>query len=373
MIENKVSDTWSNIRRGAAGLALGAGLAMFGAGAFAGAYPYHDHDSFAQEQQKVEQADPKTTAYANAMSAQSIDEKIRLLEQYITAYNESQYHKYAFKELAIGYYGKKDYDKVILNGDKALGFTDLDAESRVQMFLITGESYVVSPSKKNFDKASDYASRAEQTVKSGGVNQGYLKGVDALRSLVEKARSGVSAPAAKPDPLNSAKSFYNKKDYVNAEKAFASLDQSNADVNYYYGLSLYQNKKFNESIEKLVAASLIAPEKFPKVRDTAYSIFINNVYKEPKSNRPLNSIFDELTSFLNSDIARWQKEWDGKYLGKELTEDEHMRADREEKEMNAKIQKANDDIKKLKDGYKKVADDAFNQRVEEIRKRLGIR
>jgi hypothetical protein len=374
LIDNKVSDLWSNIRRGAAGLALGAGLVMFGANAYASPNPYTAFNS--QEQQKVEQVDPKTVAYSNAMNAKSIDDKIRLLEQYVTTYNESQYHKYAFKELAFGYYNKKDYDKVILNGDKALGFADLDAESKAPLFLVTGESYVVSPNKKNLDKALDYANRAEQVIKAGGVNQGYIKGVDILKSLIEKARGGVAKPAPKPDPLGAAKSFYNKKDYTNAEKAFASLDQKDPDVAYYHGLSLYQNKKFNESIDRLVAASILAPEKYPKARETAQSIFIANIFKDPATGRGYNSLVKEYNDMAQQDVAKLNKDWNDKWghlENKEITEEVAAEAEKEKKVLDQRIARINSDILSLQKKLKNAADADFTKLVDVIRQRVGVR
>ncbi len=365
MIDNKVSDLWSNIRRGAAGLALGAGLVLLGANA----YP-----AYAQEQQKVEQADPKTVAYSNAMNARSIDDKIRLLEDYVKAYNDSQYHKFAFKELAFGYYGKKDYDKVIVNGDKALAFSDLDADSKTQLFLVTGESYVVSPSKKDLGKAADYASKAEQVIKSGGLSEGYLKAVKSLESMIEKAKGGVVAPKA--NPLQDAVSSYNKKDYVGAEKALASLDQKDPDVTYYYGLSLYQNKKYKDSIDKLVAASILNPSKYSKAKDTAQNIFLANIYKEPASGRSYNSLVKEYTDIALQDINKLNKDWNDKWghlENKEVDEEVAAQAEKEKKTLDQRIARINSDTATLQKKLKDSADAAFSKLVDEVRQKIGVR
>jgi len=373
VIESKVSDLWSNMRRGAAGLALGAGL-FLGANAYAGYLP-GSHPGFAQEQQKVEQADSKTVAYSNAMNAKNIDDKIRLLEDYVKAYNESQYHRFAFKELAFGYYGKKDYDKVIINGDKALAFSDLDAESKAQLFLVTGESYVVSPGKKDLAKAADYASKAEQVIKSGGLSEGYLKAVKSLESMVERAKGG-GAPVAKPDPLGAAKSFYNKKDYISAEKALASLDQKDSDVAYYYGLSLYQNKKYKDSIDKLVAASILNSSKYSKAKDTAQNIFLANVFKEPASGRNYNSLVKEYSDIAQQDINKLNKDWNDKWghlENKEVEAEVAAEAEREKKTLDQKIAKINSDTAALQKKLKGSADAAFSKLVEDVRQKIGVR
>jgi len=365
LLDNYVSELWSKVKRGAAGLVLGAGLVLLGANA----YP-----AYAQEQQKVEQADQKTVAYSAAMSAKSIDEKIRLLEEYVKTYNDSQYHKYAFKELAFGYYGKKNYDKVILNGDKALAFTDLDAESKAQLFLVTGEAYVVSPDKKDLGKAVAYANQAKSIATNSGLGEAYLKAANSLESVVEKAR-GVEKPVSKPDPLSAAKALYNKKDYVGAERALAPLDHKNPDVTYYYGLSLYQNKKYPAAIQGLITASLLDPAKYSKAKDTAQSIFFNYIYKDSKTGKDYNFMVKEVANFAEADIVRLNKEFNDKWEGKEIEDNstEQEQYKRELDKLNTSIARIKKDALDYNTKLQGEANAAFNRIIEETRKRIGVK
>jgi hypothetical protein len=352
---------------------IGASLILGGAKALGGYENSYSNTFYIyQEQQKVEQADLKTVNYSNAMSASTIDEKVRLLEDYLKTYSDSQYHKFAHKELAFGYYGKKNYDKVIDHGDKALTYSDLDNESKAQLFLVTGESYVVSPGKKNLDKAADYAGKAEQIIKSGGLGEGYLKAVSSLESLIEKAK-GVGKSVSKPDPLGAARSLYNKKDYVGAEKAFAVLDHKNPDAAYYYGLALYQNKKYNESVDKLLTASILDSASYPKAMNTASSIFLNNVYKESKSGKGYSSLVKETNDLMNNDIMGLQKAWNDKYADKELDEEEAKQAETDKAALDKRVEQIRKDTEAYQLGLKKAADAAFNNLVSQVKQRLDVK
>ncbi|MBN2052644.1 hypothetical protein JW756_04020 [Candidatus Woesearchaeota archaeon] len=326
-------------------------------------YTTIDEAVFAQE-------DHSQAEYTKAMMSTSIDEKIRLFEQFVVKYPNSQFDKYAYKEITLGYYANKNYDKVIINSDKALSFNDLDDESRAQLLLVTAESYIVSPDKKDLAKATNYLQQAKRVIGSAQLSKAYLDAASKLERIINNA-SQPKAPAV--SPVDSAKNLYAQKNYSAAADAFSKLDQNDPKVDYYYGLSLAQLKQFDKAIPHLLEAS-IASSEYSKAKDLAYNAFLGNVYKDPKSGRGYNSLLTESTNRLNQEINRINKEWNDKYA-KEFTDEEWAKIEPESKRERAAADARIAQLKKDADAYgvnlKKDADTAFEKLVTDAKKRIG--
>src|SRR4030043_2227698 len=338
-------------------------------------YDYSYGNNYAQEQEEHQQT-PDEKEYLQAFNTQSVDEKIRLFEAFVSKWPNSKERKHAYGSLAGLYYNPKhDFDKAIENANKALAYADLELNWQVDMYIALSVSYYSHPTKKDIQKGAEYANKAYEIANNNSLEGDYLKRAKTLKEAFDKelAAKPKAKPAPVQRPLESAIKLYNQKNYSGAADAFSKLDQKDPKVAYHYGLSLYQNKKFNESIDKLLAASILDSAAYPKARDTAYSIFLNNVFKEPKSKRDYNSVVKETNDLMNSDIAELQKAWNDKYADKELSEEEAKKDEINRAAWDRGMAQIRKDTEAYQLGLKKAAGDAFERLIDDTRKRLGLK
>lgn len=99
--------------------------------------------------------------YINAINEKNIDTKIKLLEQYIVQYGKFglDYDKYVYANLAISYDQKRNHEKTVEYGEKALNFQDIDILTKVTLYLTVSGAY--NELNRNLEKALNYARMAK--------------------------------------------------------------------------------------------------------------------------------------------------------------------------------------------------------------------
>ncbi len=374
MLDKTVNKIWKKIM-------IGGSLILLTAQAI-GAYDnktiYHEYNSSARSVEPIEnsihqQEEQKTAEYLAAMDPKkTIDDKIRLLETYVNKWNGSQYHHYAYAELAYSYQSKQNFDKIIVHGDKALVYKELNDKDRTRVLLCVANAYASSQKNQNLDKAKNYIDRSYQIADAHKNEQEW----GALYNLTKNAKTAINnfinqQNKVKTPPPPSAYTYHNEKNYTMAEQEFAKMNDNSAKFSYYYGRTLFFTKKYDMSIENLVTASVMDSEKnYPKALETAKSIFLNHIYKD-STGKNYNTLIEESSKRTNAEIAILNKKFNEKWPeGKELTEEEEAVYKAELKILKRDIEIEENDVMAYHSQLQEKANKAFNDIVNRIKQKI---
>ncbi len=211
--------------------------------------------------------------YIRAIKEQSLDAKIQLFEEYLAKYGKIglDYDKYVYANLALSYNQKKDYEKTVDFGEKAISAQDIDNLTKIQLYLTISGAY--NELNRNLEKAHNYAKIAEELittqkesgstvltqqqwtqllasvnflsgsihVKKGELKEGIDKWVDAYKVLK-------SPQILRQFKVNGI-AQYNQKKYSNAEIFFKSHFELSGDPDsaYWLGKTCFFLDKLDEA------------------------------------------------------------------------------------------------------------------------------
>ena len=246
-------------------------------------------------------------AYIKAMTANTPAERVTLLKEFLTtcAGKGSQYENFANANLCVtGWQGKTEQE-TLTYGEKALALGGIDDVMKCQVLLQL--SNVFTKQGKALDKAKSYANQLIQTATAAkakepeGANWNTLIGAGhyLLAQAQHKSRetnaaveSYVNSHAILKDPkiLNDlkrlAKDLYDAKAYMDAEKVYRILAQTNpkdSESQTLVAQCLYKAGKVNEALAMWKDMFIRT-----KSADLAYNIGIT-VAKEAKANPALQN------------------------------------------------------------------------------------
>lgn len=366
--------------------------------------------------------------YIKAVTTQNIDQKVKLLKEYLTKYGGkgTKYENHVYANLCLLRYRGKKAKETINYGEKALAMGDLDDYTKSQIYLQLSGLY--SQLGQNLEKAKNYALQTIQIAKANKnkesatmspaewnkfIGAGHLAHGQAL----EKAKD---LKGAVDSYINSykilkniqiakslqriGKSLYDFKFYNEAEKAFKIANEALKDFGScaFYAKTLYRNGKkeealkyfkqayakqksgeiaYNigiilagkgkknpsqsqEAIKHLLDASFLSPSHSKKAMDLAERLFFSG-NKELRYNEKVKELSDR-TKKLEELTKTFNKKFEDKA--------EEDLSDNEKKEMEkflANIDAEEKAIQKLKAEQEAVLE-KFNKLIEETKKRLGI-
>lgn len=366
--------------------------------------------------------------YIKAVTTQNIDQKVKLLKEYLTKYGGkgTKYENHVYANLCLLRYRGKKAKETINYGEKALAMGDLDDYTKSQIYLQLSGLY--SQLGQNLEKAKNYALQTIQIAKANKnkesatmspaewnkfIGAGHLAHGQAL----EKAKD---LKGAVDSYINSykilkniqiakslqriGKSLYDFKFYNEAEKAFKIANEALKDFGScaFYAKTLYRNGKkeealkyfkqayakqksgeiaYNigiilagkgkknpsqsqEAIKYLLDASFLSPSHSKKAMDLAERLFFSG-NKELRYNEKVKEL-SKKTKKLEELTKTFNKKFEDKA--------EEDLSDNEKKEMEkflANIDAEEKAIQKLKAEQEAVLE-KFNKLIEETKKRLGI-
>jgi len=180
--------------------------------------------------------------YAAAVSKRTSSERITALEDYLKKFNDSKFHKYVYANLALDYNQIGKFKDAINNGEKALEYKDLEADWRIQIFLVLANSYASDAQKKDLNKALRYVDMALSLSKS--------QGFTTLANAANNAKNIIDRMISKNDIVQ-IKSLFKNNQFKELVAHVNKMDESaknNFDVLRYYALSLYQTKKIDDAL-----------------------------------------------------------------------------------------------------------------------------
>ncbi len=371
------------------------------------------------------QNNPADEAYIKAMSTPDINQKAKMLKDYLAQYagKGTTYENFANAYLCLLPYAGKTAKETIDYGEKALALGGLDDLTKCQVLIQI--SAVYSDQGQNLEKAKSYA---QQVIQIGETNKGKESETDwskiigagylTLGQAQEKAKdlkSAVSSYIASYNMLKNVqiantlaklgKSLYDSKSYVEAERALkiscealkdygscalyahtlykngkkeealkyfkqAYAKQKSGDIAYNIGIILAAQAKTNptlsqEAIHYLLEASFLSPENSQKAMSLAESLFFTS-NKDLKYNESVQEMAER-----NKKLEELTETFNKKFGEK----DEEDLTDAEKKEMQTllfSIEEEKKAIEKLK-AQQEAAFAKFNQVIEETKKRLGIK
>lgn len=366
--------------------------------------------------------------YIKAVTTQNIDQKVKLLKEYLTKYGGkgTKYENHVYANLCLLRYRGKKAKETINYGEKALAMGELDDYTKSQIYLQLSGLY--SQLGQNLEKAKNYALQTIQIAKANKnkesatmspaewnkfIGAGHLAHGQAL----EKAKD---LKGAVDSYINSykilkniqiakslqriGKSLYDFKFYNEAEKAFKIANEALKDFGScaFYAKTLYRNGKkeealkyfkqayakqksgeiaYNigiilagkgkknpsqsqEAIKHLLDASFLSPLHSKKAMDLAERLFFSG-NKELRYNEKVKEL-SKKTKKLEELTKTFNKKFEDKA--------EEDLSDNEKKEMEkflANIDAEEKAIQKLKAEQEAVLE-KFNKLIEETKKRLGI-
>jgi tetratricopeptide (TPR) repeat protein len=201
--------------------------------------------------------------YTTALTKKSGAERIAALEAYIKNYPDpvqNVFTKLAYYFLTVDYYGVKNYDKAIRNGEKAIQLGGMEAKLEAGVYLILGSSYGATGNKEN---ALKWAEKAIGFAQKNGISD-IAREAQALKNEL----SGAAKQPAKPlTSLEKIGQLYTASKYNEAISMFNSFNQ---------------NDKNDEKIFEIYARSLMKAGKL----DAALNEF-SDVYA--KSRKGINA------------------------------------------------------------------------------------
>jgi len=327
---------------------------------------------------EVAQEETSQSAYTRAYVEKNADEKIRLLEAFIAnpKWKGAKEQKNAYSELALVYLNPRgNYDEAMENATKALSFSDLEAEYQVRMYLTLSACYYYHPAKKDMNKGSDLANKAFDiaSANQSAIDPAYLNAAKQLKDAFAKELAPKIKKAPVVSPLEQAIKLYNQKKYTEADKAFSSLDQGDANVAYYSGLSAFQLKNYSDAVNHLITASLLGPAKYAKEKEHAYGYFVHYVYHESKTGKDCNTLSEEKKKAAKAEIQKLTDALNAKWAGKDVKEGSatERQYKTEFDNYNASCAQINKDANDFNALLKKTADAAFEKLVSDAKKRIG--
>lgn len=309
-------------------------------------------------------------AFRIANETQDLAQKAQKLDAFIKQYPDSSFTPLAFLNL-IGIYDQQN------NCTQLVKYID-EADSKGIL------------AKAGIDDAglAKIYYRAYDCVKSQGKQAG-IKYLDKIISLAQKhnrdanwqttltqvqnlKKSLTAPPPPTEPPVNTAIRHYNEKKYSEAAAAFQKLDQKDAKVANYHGLTLFRLEKYADAVNKIITAGLLDSEAYPKALDTAKSIFTTNAYKVPGSGKAYNDRLKEISNLANKEMVVLNKAFNDKWAEKEIEEgsEEEKLYDQEYEKLQSDIAKVQSEAQETLTQIAAQLDKAFNDLVEKIRKDL---
>jgi len=366
--------------------------------------------------------------YIKAVTTQNIDQKVKLLKEYLTKYGGkgTKYENHVYANLCLLRYRGKKAKETINYGEKALAMGGLDDYTKSQIYLQLSGLY--SQLGQNLEKAKNYALQTIQIAKANKnkesatmspaewnkfIGAGYLAHGQALEKAKDLKRAVDSYINSYKILKNIqiakslqriGKSLYDFKFYNEAEKAFKIANEALKDFGScaFYAKTLYRNGKkeealkyfkqayakqksgeiaYNigiilagkgkknpsqsqEAIKHLLDASFLSPLHSKKAMDLAERLFFSG-NKELRYNEKVKEL-SKKTKKLEELTKTFNKKFEDKA--------EEDLSDNEKKEMEkflANIDAEEKAIQKLKAEQEAVLE-KFNKLIEETKKRLGI-
>lgn len=367
-------------------------------------------------------------AYVKAMTAQTNDEKARLLKEWLRtcAGKGNQYEKYAYSELCLIPYSGKTIKDAIDYGEKAIQIGGHDDFTKCRVLSVLAGVYIQTG--QNLGKAKNYAlqviqigekNRTEETSPEDSATWGKLIGAayyahaqalekerdprGALESYI-KSYEHLKNPQIANDLKKIGKHLYDFKFYKEAERAFKITAQAIQDYPsiYFYAASLHRNGKKEEALKQYKLAYskqksgdaaynigiLLAKnaEKDTSVVDEAIRYLLEASMLSPsKSKQAMQTAEHLYFNIKDSQYNAKVKELQNKTLElQEITENYNKRfGDKEDDELSEADKRIADvmlkDIDELQESIKKIQEDQknslekFNQLIADAKRRLGAR
>ena len=366
--------------------------------------------------------------YIKAVTTQNIDQKVKLLKEYLTKYGGkgTKYENHVYANLCLLRYRGKKAKETINYGEKALAMGGLDDYTKSQIYLQLSGLY--SQLGQNLEKAKNYALQTIQIAKANKnkesatmspaewnkfIGAGYLAHGQALEKAKDLKRAVDSYINSYKILKNIqiakslqkiGKSLYDFKFYNEAEKAFKIANEALKDFRScaFYAKTLYRNGKkeealkyfkqayakqksgeiaYNigiilagkgkknpsqsqEAIKHLLDASFLSPSHSKKAMDLAERLFFSG-NKELRYNEKVKEL-SKKTKKLEELTETFNKKFEDK-AEEDLSDDEK----KEMEKLLANIDAEEKAIQKLKAEQEAVLE-KFNKLIEETKKRLGI-
>ncbi len=190
-------------------------------------------------------------AYIQAMTANDIQERARLLKDWTTKYggNGHPYENFAYATLCTLPYNGKTQDEIIKYGEKALALGELDESTKCQVLISVANSYVYKG--QSLDKAKKYAEQVIQIAKTAKGEQSSTTDSSAWSKLIGAGYFLQAQAMEKAGDLEDAVTAYiNSYSILKNKQIIASVGN--------LGKTLYDKKKYGpaEKALKLSASSL---------------------------------------------------------------------------------------------------------------------
>jgi tetratricopeptide (TPR) repeat protein len=366
--------------------------------------------------------------YIKAMTANTPAERMTLLKDFVAKFGGKgvQYENFATANLCImGWQGKTEQE-TISYGEKALSLGGLDNVLKCQVLMNVAALFA---KQGQVDKAKSYSSQLIQTATDakakepgaanwdGMIGAGHYltaQALDKAKDVKGALDEYMTAYGILKDPKTQAtilaeikkqaKSFYEAKNYADAEKVFRTLAQANprdaesltfvalclykggkvdeamamwkdafaksksGDVAYNIGITLAREAKTNpaltnDAIKYLIDAAFLSPAKSKEARALAESLYFSS--DKEWNNRV--KLMHESKALIDD----WAKTINTKFGDKsedDLTPDQ-KREYRKIKESIDKEQKILDDL----NAKQKAGVEGFNRILEGEKQKLGIK
>lgn len=374
------------------------------------------------------QNNPADEAYIKAVTTPDINQKVKLLKDYIAKYRGkgTKYENFVYANLCLIRYKGKTAKETINYGQKALALNGLDDLTKCQVYIQLSGIY--SKLGQNLEKAKSYAlqvikiakankNKESSTASPAQWNKFIGAGYFAQGQALEKAKDLKGAVNSYINSYNilknkqiaqilkkTGKSLYDFKFYTEAEKAFKIACNALKDFRSctFYAKALYKNGKkeqalkyFKEAYAKQKSGEIAynigiilagKAKKDPSLSQEAIKYLLEASFLSPKNSKNAMKLAENLFFVMNKNLNYNEKVQElaerNKKLG-ELTETfnkkfqdkaEEDLSDTEKKEMEnllANIKTEEKAIQKL-EAEEKAALEKFNKLIEETKKRLHI-
>ncbi len=191
--------------------------------------------------------------YTTALTKKNGPERIAALEAYIKNYPDpvqNIFTKLAYYFLTVDYYGVKNYDKAIRNGEKAIQLGGMEAKLEAGVNLILASSYGANGNKEN---ALKWADKAIAFAQKNGIGD-IAKEAQGLKNELSGAPKQPAKPLTSLEKIGQLYTANKYNEAISMYNSFGQNDKNDDKIFDIYARSLMKAGKSDAALKEFTDA-----------------------------------------------------------------------------------------------------------------------